>query len=110
MSVFTDIKKKLGVIDEDATFDSDILMDINLAMGILYQVGACDVVTEVDKNTEWEGLFNDESILPIAKDYIYMQVRIIFDGNSLNSSTLKAFEEKSKEYEWRIYAVNNKKE
>lgn len=109
MSVLTDIKKQLGIIEEDDSFDKDILLDINLAMGILHQIGACDEVTNIAVDTEWDGLFNEESILQLAKAYMYLKVRLLFDPPT-NASLLKSFEEQASEYEWRIYAVNNKKE
>ena len=109
MSVFADIKKQLNIAEDDPSFDTEILMDINLVMAKLYEIGACDAVTEIDKDTAWEGLFNSDEITQIAKLYIYVEVKPLFDPTSLNSSTMKAFEEKAKEYEWRIYAVNNGK-
>ena len=109
MSIFSDVKHEIGIISEDTAFDLQILKDINLAFGVLYQIGACDNVTKIDMNTEWEGLFNDESIDQFAREYVYLKVRLLFDPPS-NSTVLKQLEDQASEYEWRIYAVNNKKE
>lgn len=35
MSVFTDIKKQLNIAEDDDSFDTEILMDINLVMAKL---------------------------------------------------------------------------
>jgi hypothetical protein len=110
MGVLALVKKQLGIEENDTAFDADIIAAINTTLGILYQVGAVDsMMTLDDYITTYEMLFDDETIRELAKSYIYLKVRLLFDPPA-SSTIQKSFEETAKELEWRIYCINNKAE
>lgn len=110
MGVLALVKKQLGIDESDTAFDPDIIAAINTTLGILYQVGAVDSMIVLDDYlTTYEMLFDDETIRELAKSYIYLKVRLLFDPPS-SSTIQKSFEETAKELEWRIYCINNKAE
>lgn len=110
MSVLALVKKQLGIEESDLDFDKDIIAAINTVLGLLYQIGAMDsMITLDDYLTTYEMLFEDSTIRELAKTYIYLKVRLLFDPPA-SSTIQKSFEETAKELEWRIYCVNNKAE
>lgn len=110
MGVLELIKKQLGIETEDTSFDKDIIAAINTTLATLYEVGAIETMQSLDDYlTTWEDLFEDQTIRELAKSYIYLKVRLLFDPPT-NSSIQKSFEETAKELEWRIYCINNKAE
>lgn len=108
MSILSDVKKETGLDISDDSFDIDLTNTIDTVFGILYQIGAFEEPVEFNKDLEWETTFTDTQIRQLAKKYIYLKVRNYFDPPS-NSSLDKVYEERAKELEWRIYAVNNRK-
>ena len=110
MGVLALIKKQLGIEETDTDFDQDIIAAINTTLGILYQVGAMDSMQSLDDYlTTYEMLFEDDTIRELAKSYLYLKVRLLFDPPA-SSTIQKSFEETAKELEWRIYCINNKAE
>lgn len=107
--MLNDIKKQLGIADEDDSFDRDILLCMDTIMGIIYETGATETLSSVTPETEWDEVFADDTIRQLAKTYMYLKVRLLFDPPT-NSSIQKAFEEHAKELEWRMYCINNKAE
>lgn len=105
-SILTSVKKLLGIAEDYEYFDTDIIMHINAAFAVLHQVGYGpeDGFRIRDKTTEWSEYSTDEKTLDIAKDYVYMKVRVLFDAPS-NSSLLEAMNRQIAEFEWRLYAA-----
>lgn len=100
--IFNCIKKMLGIGDEDDSFDNEILVLINSAVSSLRQlgVGPQDGI-DVDSTTDWEDLLGDKmNLLPSAREYLYIKVKMIFDTPS--GPATKAFEDRLNEVEWRM--------
>lgn len=109
-SILEDVKKQLGIIKEDDSFDKDITIAIDTSLGFLYQIGAIDSAQTIDGyETDWGEIFPDTDVCQFANMYVYLKVRLLFDPPA-SSSITKAYEEQAKEIEWRIYAINNKAE
>lgn len=102
-SILTSVKKNLGIIEDDTSFDSDIILDINSIFPILYQIGIGPEGFQIeDKMTTWgDYLGEDEGKLSLVKSYMYLQVRIIFDPPQ-SSSVISAYESRIAEYTWRL--------
>ena len=102
-SILTSVKKNLGIIEDDTSFDSDIILDINSIFPILYQIGIGPEGFQIeDKMTTWgDYLGEDEGRLSLVKSYMYLQVRIIFDPPQ-SSSVISAYESRIAEYTWRL--------
>ena len=101
-SILTSIKKMLGIIEDDESFDIDIIIHINTAFSTLTQlgVGPKDGVIIRDKTTLWTE-FIDDIRLENVKSYVYLKVRQVFDPPT-NSAVLDAISRQISELEWRM--------
>lgn len=100
-SILSDLKKLLGpdIYDE---FDTEILIFVNSALAELAQVGACQKGFAISgSSTTWAEMSNDQSIVSLAKSYIYNKARIRFDPPQ-SSFVLNAMKEDADELLWRI--------
>lgn len=110
-SILKNVKKLLGVGDDDATFDVDIITLINSAFGVLTDIGAgpaAGYAIEDDQAT-WAQFLPEpdpmtDAYLPMlskVKTAVYLRVRLTFDPPS-NPPLLTAMQETLRENEWRI--------
>lgn len=101
-SILTSIKKMLGIIEEDESFDIDIIIHINTAFSTLTQlgVGPKEGFAIRDKTTLWTE-FVDDIRLENVRSYIYLKVRQAFDPPT-NSAVLDAISRQISELEWRM--------
>lgn len=102
-SILTSIKKLLGIEAEDTHFDPDIIMQINMALMSISQLGVGPstgfVIT--GKGEVWLDLLGDRKDIESAKSYIYLKVRLIFDPPS-SGVLIEAIERQIRELEWRL--------
>lgn len=102
-SILTSIKKLLGIVEEDTSFDRDLIMHINSVFMILQQLGvgpdAGFSITD-DSETWGEYLSSNDSIEAV-KSYIYLKVRLLFDPPT-SSSVMEACKQNIAELEWRL--------
>lgn len=102
-SILTSIKKLLGIAEDYEFFDTDIITFINSSLSVLTQLGVGPeggfVIT--GKGETWSDFISDETKFELAKSYIYMKVRLLFDPPS-NSSVLNSFNTMISEFEWRL--------
>lgn len=106
-SILTDVKKLLGFDSTYTAFDTDIIIGINSAIGVLYQLGVanddeCVVVTGTTET--WDDIIDDAANLEMIKQYVYLRTRRIFDPPA-SSSVMQAIDNEVKELEWRIQAI-----
>lgn len=89
--------------EEDAAFNTDIIVNINAAFSILTQLGAGpkDGFFIVDDSTTWTDYIADTKAVEMVKMYVYLKVRLGFDPPA-SSSGVDLMKEQAKEYEWRI--------
>ena len=84
-------------------FDTDLLVHINACFSILNQLGVGPengfVVT--DETQSWSSYSDNDRILNMAKTYVTLKVKKIFDP-PLTSSVLEAMDKEIKELEWRL--------
>ena len=102
-SIFNSVKKVVGLLGDDGSFDEDILLHINSVVSTLRQLGLsipADFYVRDDVQT-WSDLLGEFRDLDLVKSYMTMKVRLMFDPPS-SSFGLKSMEEMVKEYEWRI--------
>lgn len=101
-SILTSIKKMLGIIEEDESFDIDIIIHINTAFSTLTQLGIGPKEGFVirDKTTLWTE-FIDDIRLENVRSYVYLKVRQVFDPPT-NSAVLDAISRQISELEWRM--------
>ena len=107
-SVFSSVKKVVGLLGDDGSFDEDILLHINSVVSTLRQLGLSipsDFYVRDDVQT-WRDLLGEFRDLDLVKSYMTMKVRLMFDPPS-SSFGLKSMEEMVKEYEWRINVLTD---
>lgn len=107
-SIFESVKKVLGLLGDDSSFDQDILLHINSVISTLRQLGLSipsDFYVRDDVQT-WRDLLGEFRDLDLVKSYMTMKVRLMFDPPS-SSFGLKSMEEMTKEYEWRINVLTD---
>jgi hypothetical protein len=103
-SILNSIKKLLGPTTSHTYFDPDIIFHINSALAMLVQMGVGPKggfrITASDE--VWTDFLGDELRLDMAKDYVYLKVKLIFDPPTA-SAAIAAIERQIAEYEWRSY-------
>ena len=107
-SIFSSVKKVVGLLGDDGSFDEDILLHINSVVSTLRQLGLsipADFYVRDDVQT-WQNLLGEFRDLDLVKSYMAMKVRLMFDPPS-SSFGLKSMEEMAKEYEWRINVLTD---
>ena len=102
-SILTSIKKMLGITEEYTHFDSDLIIHINTALGILTQlgVGPSRGYLIKDKSGSWSDFVGCDSRLEFIKSYVHLKVKLIFDP-PLSSPVIESINKTINELEWRI--------
>ena len=102
-SILTSIKKMLGVAEDYAEFDEDIITHINSVFLNLTQlgVGPEEGFMIEDDTAVWEDFIDDSIRLQAVKTYMYLKVKLLFDP-PLSSSVTESFTRMIAELEWRL--------
>ena len=105
-SILTSIKKLLGIAEDYAEFDEDIMTHINSVFLNLTQlgVGPEEGFMIKDGTAEWEDFINDSTQLQAVKTYVYLKVKLLFDP-PLSSSVTESINRMIAELEWRLNAA-----
>ena len=107
-SIFGSVKKVVGLLGDDGSFDEDILLHINSVVSTLRQLGLsipADFYVEDDVQT-WQNLLGEFRDLDLVKSYMAMKVRLMFDPPS-SSFGLASMTEMVTELEWRINVLTD---
>ena len=103
-SILTSIKKMLGITEECAEFDPDIIMYINSVFVVLNQIGVGpdEIFFIEDALAEWADFIDeDDKICNLVKSYMYLKVKVLFDPQA-NATVTNSMESLIKEFEWRL--------
>lgn len=103
-SILSTIKDMVGIAKEDDSFDNDLIININSALSVLWQIGMPFAGSYSIKNNSdtWGSMFEgNEPLIDMSKEYMYMRVRIVFDPPS-NSYVMDSIKNRISELEWRI--------
>ena len=103
-SILTSIKKLLGLAEDYKQFDADIVMHINSVFADLAQmgVGPSTGFRIDDASAIWEDFTSDNMLLQSVQSYMHLRVKLLFDPNSVGSSTLAFYERQIAQWEWRL--------
>ena len=90
-SILLSVKKQVGVADDDTGFDDVLIYHINTVFGILTQLGAGpkEGYSISDSSAVWTDYLQGSALLEMAKTYMYLKVKMIFDtptSGSMNSA------------------------
>ena len=102
-SVLSSTKQMLGINVEDDSFDVNVIMAINAALTILFDLGLTEVEDQViiDDETTWDELLGGRTDIEYVKIYIFKKVKLIFDPPT-SSAAIEAMQRSISELEWRI--------
>ena len=101
-SILNSVKKALGLGAAYTAFDEDIMQYTNAALAKVKQLGVgSQVITITDATTQWSALGVPEDQINLAKPYVNLSVRLVFDPPT-TSFTKDALTAQLKEYEWRL--------
>lgn len=102
-SILTSIKKLLGITEEYAHFDNDIIMHINSVFMTLNQlgIGPDDGFTITSDEATWVDFLGTSKNIEAVKSYTYLRVRMLFDPPS-SSAVLDSMKRQVDEFEWRL--------
>lgn len=108
-SILNSIKEKVGIKDPDITaFDSELIMDINMAFGFLLRIGVGPETgyrIEDDGNTWDEFIGDSDPRLETVKEYIALQVKLIFDSSTMSNAMVEIYKDHIHEIEWTLTTV-----
>ena len=104
-SILNTTKKLLGVDPEYDSFDTDIIVCVNSALGILNQLGVGpEEGFQISGDTEtWSDFLPDD--LPaqeMAKTYVFLKSKLAFDPPQASGVT-EAVKSQIAELEWRLF-------
>lgn len=102
-SILTSVKKLIGIVEEETTFDTDIIMHINSVFMILYQlgIGPTNGYSISDKTPTWTNYISPSANIEGLKSYMVLRVKSMFDPSS-TSFTQDSFDKIIKELEYRL--------
>lgn len=102
-SILSTIKQLLGVSEDADDFDQELIVFINFAMGILHRLGIGDtnVFSITNASTTWSQFLGTSKELEMAKTYVYMKVKLVFDPPTIGY-VLEAYKEIVAETEFRL--------
>lgn len=93
------IRSMLGEVDE--AYNTDLLVLINSSVSTLWQLGIGSPDLIVTEDSTWSEFNEDNNILSMIKNHIYLDTKIIFDP-PLSSFVLEAYKKKLDECTWRL--------
>lgn len=108
-SILISIKKLLGLSEEYAPFDADLIIHINTFLGVLNQLGVGVTNFKITGDSEtWDDFLagSDPGLLDECKTYVYIRTRLVFDPPS-SSIVTEALKENMRELEWRLTIKTN---
>lgn len=100
--ILWEIKKMLGIPEEEDCYDLILITSINSAFYALWQMGVGpDKLFSATNESMWDDFVSNGEIDPV-KQYIYLKVKSSFDPPSTNA-LIDAYDRVLKEVEWRLY-------
>lgn len=107
-SILDDTKHMLGLLPDDTSFDTDVVIHINSVFSTLTQLGvgpeAGYMIT--GKDNQWSEFIPDTDIVKLnaVKSYMYLRVKLLFDPPP-TGFVLASQERQIQELEWRLNVV-----
>lgn len=104
-SILQSVKKLLGYPVDGTEFDTDILLNINSAIGTLTQLGVGPrngYIVRGPDQTYGDFLGDHAERSPQVQMFLYMKTRLGFDSATMSSAMMTMFQESIKELEFRL--------
>ena len=102
-SILASIKERIGIAEDDNSFDTDIVDLINSAFADLNDIGVgpSEGFSISNTNDLWDDFSEDVRVLSSVKDFVYLTVKLTFDPPT-QTSLLTSMENRLKKLEWRL--------
>ena len=102
-NILASIKERIGIAEDDNSFDTDIIDLINSAFADLNDIGVgpSEGFSISDNHDLWDDFSKDVRVLSSAKDFVYLTVKLTFDPPT-QSALLTSMENRLKKLEWRL--------
>lgn len=104
-SILSSVKKLIGISEEDASFDLDIIFNVNAASSTLYQLGVLKKpYTVTSKEDTYGDLLPDgsEDVINQIKMYFVYKTRLGFDSSTLSGTVIEVIKDMIRETEYRL--------
>lgn len=102
-SILITVKKLLGIPSEYTELDVDIITNINVAIGMLTQIGNVPFFEVQDSSATWDAYIPDDPVKrSVVKSYITKKTQLMFDSSTMTGAVISALENQVKEAEYRI--------
>lgn len=107
-SILTSTKAALGIAEEHTSFDPELILFVNSVLSRLTQlgVGPEEGFRIDDKSSTWEDFMGTSAKLNMAKSYMYLRVKLLFDPPEVGF-VLTAMKEMINKDEWLIMVEND---
>lgn len=102
-NILASIKERIGIAEDDNSFDTDIIDLINSAFADLNDIGVgpSEGFSISNSNDPWDDFSEDVRVLSSVKDFVYLTVKLTFDPPT-QTSLLTSMENRLKKLEWRL--------
>lgn len=103
-NILTSVKKMNNVLEDDKSFDQDLILYINSALMVVMQEWhGMDHAFKLEDGTEtWDELLGDDTDYEGVKELIGLRVRLMFDPPS-SSTAVEAIKSQIQDLEWRMF-------
>ena len=104
-SILSSVKKLIGISEDDTSFDLDIMLNINAASSILFQLGVLQKpYTVTSKEDTYSDLLpgGTEDVINQIKMYFVYKAKLGFDSSTLSSAMIEVIKELIREAEYRL--------
>ena len=103
-NILASIKKMNNVLEDDKSFDQDLILYINSALMVIMQEWhGMDHAFKLEDGTEtWDDLLGDDTDYEGVKELVGLKVRLMFDPPS-SSTAVEAIKAQIQDLEWRMF-------
>lgn len=109
-SILSSVKKLIGISEDDASFDLDVMLNINAASSTLFQLGVLQKpYTVTSKEDTYSDLLpgGTEDVINQIKMYFVYKTRLGLDSSTLSRTVIEVIKDMIKETEWRLMTSFN---
>lgn len=110
-SILDEIKEMLGAGIASNVFDTELIIFINSYLSVLTQlgVGPFDGFKISGSDETWSDFLGDDELTyEMAKTFLYLKCRLVFDPPS-TSFVIESINSQLKELEWRLVVTSDRK-
>lgn len=103
-NILASIKKMNNVLEDDKSFDQDLILYINSALMIVMQEWhGMDHAFKLEDGTEtWDEILGDDTDYEGLKELVGLRVRLMFDPPT-SSTAVEAIKAQIQDLEWRMF-------